>query len=94
MIFNLHINFVNFVGIALTIAGGAFYSYVEFSAKQQAPQNGATSPTNGLANGSASSNGGPLLPALGPATVRKRDDDFVPLFHRKGPSASLADRLS
>jgi hypothetical protein len=45
-VFDLHINFINFLGIALTIAGGAFYSYVEYSGKNKM----ATSPTvtNGL----------------------------------------------
>lgn len=36
--FDLTINFVNFVGIALTIAGGIFYSYVEFSNKKSNQQ--------------------------------------------------------
>lgn len=48
-VFDLHINFVNFVGIALTIAGGAFYSYVEYSNKGKL----ATSPSsasNGVGN--------------------------------------------
>lgn len=89
MIFNLHINFINFLGIALTIAGGAFYSYVEYAAKQKPP---LVSPTSGLANGAISQNGsaaGSLLPALGPVSSRKKDDDVVPLFHRKAPSGAF-----
>jgi hypothetical protein len=95
MIFDLHINFVNFLGIALTIAGGAFYSYVEYSAKQQNAQSGTVSPTAGLTNGgtaaAANGNGNGLLPALSPAS-RKKDDDMVPLFHRKAPSGAVTGR--
>lgn len=46
-IFNLQINFINFLGIALTIAGGAFYSYVEYSSK-------AKTATSSLSNGAGS----------------------------------------
>lgn len=35
VIFNLAINGVNLFGIALTIAGGAYYSYVEYQSKTQ-----------------------------------------------------------
>lgn len=34
IIFNLVINGTNLVGIALTIAGGAYYSYIEYQSKQ------------------------------------------------------------
>ena len=42
MIFNLHINFVNLMGIALTIFGGAWYSYIEVMSRgKSAPAGGA-----------------------------------------------------
>lgn len=34
VLFNLTINGVNLIGISLTIAGGAYYSYVEYKSKQ------------------------------------------------------------
>ena len=46
-VFDLHINFINFLGIALTIAGGAFYSYVEYSSKD----NIASPSANGIGSG-------------------------------------------
>ncbi|KAK9898335.1 TPT-domain-containing protein [Cystobasidium minutum MCA 4210] len=43
VLFNLTINGVNLIGISLTIAGGAYYSYVEYKSKQKPVPAGVSS---------------------------------------------------
>lgn len=43
ILFNLTINGVNLIGISLTIAGGAYYSYVEYKSKQSPTPAGVSS---------------------------------------------------
>ena len=54
VIFNLHINFVNLMGIALTILGGAWYSYIEVMSR------GKAAPAGGAGTGSGT---GPISTA-------------------------------
>jgi uncharacterized membrane protein len=55
VLFNLTINGVNLIGISLTIAGGAYYSYVEYKSKQgSAPAGISSAPPLSPAAGSSS----------------------------------------
>lgn len=60
VIFNLHINFVNLMGIALTIFGGAWYSYIEVMSRgKSAPAGGSTTgPVSTTQSSPAALNGG------------------------------------
>ena len=64
MIFNLTINGLNLLGITSTIAGGAYYSYVEYTNKQQQQAVQHPAMLSVRANNGSSE---PLLPVFSPA---------------------------
>ena len=66
MIFNLTINGLNLLGITSTIAGGAYYSYVEYTNKQQQQQQAAQHPAM-LSVRADDGSSEPLLPVFSPA---------------------------